>query len=420
MKSNGKVKISARKDLGTAFAIHLLVVILFVRNFILNGGDWYELQIFMWWLFLTIAILVGMRDCLIVDTEKRVVTRKTVFSKKTISFDNIDFVEVKRSFLLKTVRIITDDGKVFDKTPVIMYKDCCVSPDNFITYFSSGCNDRSLLLSNEKLDRRLGIFSKVPLTIIALLEIGIFVPLFIDEMINPPTYPIVDIKFYNNGLFRCIMFVAVAALIGLLVKNRFHPVTDFITLLLFFGFIPMSFLIGLSSPEDYYVSATRDFANYDEVVNEELGEDYDFFPKEIQGEITDFSYYHKYYWDEVTEVYLEVKYDDEEFDRIYCEYGIKESSYLSEKYEEVNLTKEYFDVQTSYDGENYISFAIAEKVIFDKENNTVIYYSLLVIDPFYIEWCYFVQKYDIDILHYEEYIEHKSEDIVEIASILVR
>ena len=52
-----------------------------------------------------------------------------------------------------------------------------------------------------------------------------------------------------------------------------------------------------------------------------------------------------------------------------------------------------------------------DKIIFDKENNTVIYYLLSVTDPFDLEWCHLSEKFEVDFMDYEEYIKVKKEKI---------
>ena len=232
-------------------------------------------------------------------------------------------------------------------------------------------------------------------------------------ILRTPEYPIAAIKFYDYGYFWAIAGISVATLIGLLVKNRYVGVTDFIGLLLFFGFIPVMFFADFGSNEDYYVSYTNDFANYNEIIAEQWEGDDNYFPTEINGEVCDFSYYHKFFWDYITEIYVEVQYDDEEYARIYNEYEERESSYFGAQYEEINFSKECFYVDEDSDGELYISHAWIEKIIFDEENNVVIYYYLSVTDPFEAEWCHLAKKFNIDLEEYQRYIKEKSESTLQ-------
>ena len=196
-------------------------------------------------------------------------------------------------------------------------------------------------------------------------------------------------------------------LIGLLVKNRHHVITDFIFVVLFFAFAPICLIGAFATPEDYYVSATRDFAHYEETVAGKIS----YFPEEIEGgEVVAFSYYYKYYWDSVEEVYLEVKYSDEEFSRIYSQHADKTKSYFGEGLEETNLgnKNEWLELD-EIGGELQIAHAYLEKIIFDKETNTVIYYFLSSTDFMDLEWCYLIDKFDIDISDYADYIEENRE-----------
>lgn len=413
MKKNGRVRISVRTDLGVLLALCILQAVTALIQMINLDADVVWGTIFAVSVAVSIVCLLGMRIGLTVDTENREIIRKTLFKTTKIDFIRIRTVKVEKVFLGKAITIIGDDGKVFDKTRFILYKENYIVPENFVAYFSTGCYDRDLLLPSKKLEKECARSSKISLAIIAIVQLAILVPLAIIDVSQAPEYPIVDIKLYGYGHFWVIAGITVLTLIGLFVKNRHRGITDFIILLLFFGFLPAALFAGLGTNEDYYVSYTDDFANYDEIIAEKWDDGDSYFPTEIDGEVVDFSYYYKYFWDSITEIYLEVKYDDEEYARISDMYKERESSYFGSQYEEVNLVREWFNVEEGVNVDLYISHAYIEKIVFDKENNTVIYYYLSVTDPFYLEWCHLVKKFDIDLEGYEKYIEEKDEEKVE-------
>lgn len=410
MKSNKTVKLSFKKDLGVVLALCIIMAVIALSYLIVNWSVEVWGTVFAFALVCILLCILGIRACLVVDMENRVIIRRVAFKKTIITFHSIKSVEMHKTFLGKEIHIIGNDGRLFDKSHVVLFTANYISPENFVAYFSSGCCDGSLLLPSKRLEKKQGMISKIALSVVAFVELGIFVYILILELKNStPAYPIVDIKWYGYGLFWVIAFIIVATLIGLLVKNRHNAITDFIMIVLFFGFMPMALIGAFATSEDYYVSATKDFENFDDIVKEQWNGNYNHFPKEINGEVCDFSYYYKYYWDSVHEVYLEIKYDDEEFGRIYSEYEEKEESYLGAQYEEVNLGEEWLNAEKYDDGEVYISHAYFKKIIFDKENNTVIYYLLSVTDPFDLEWCHLSEKFDVDFMDYEEYIKEKKE-----------
>ncbi len=401
-----KVQITAKKDMGVLFALCLLGVGI---SLIYVISQW---AIEFWGLvlaestFAAILCLVAMRIGLTVDTEKRVIIRRTLFKKTEINFENIYRVEIRKVFLGKAIVIIDNGGRIFDKTRIGFFKYNYIIPENFVTYFSSRSYYSELLAPSEKLMKKQATVSRVALILVAIFEL---VPLILIEITrNPPKYPIVDIKPYEYASFWVILGIALVTVIGLLVKNKHNPVRDFIMMLLCFSYVPLMFVAGLGTREDYFVSHTDDFANYHDIMNDEWDGDYMHFPKEVKGEVIDFSYYYKYYWDSIWEIYLEVKYSDEEFERIYSEYEVKESSYFGEQYEEVNLGEEYFSAD-EYEGDVWIAGGSCGKIIFDKSNNTIIYYYLSATDPLDLEWCKLVNKFDIDVFDYEEYTKAKRE-----------
>ena len=411
MKNKNIFKFSFKKDLGILIGLCLISSIGSLA-LIINGANFaFFSSVLALSLVSILLCAVGMRAGLIVDAENRVVIRRTFFKESRLPFHRIRSVDIRKTLFGKTVRIIADDGSFFDKSNAYLFTSNFVSPESFVAYFSSKFYYEGLLLPSKELEKKQGMNSKFALSGVAFVELGIFVCILILELKNStPAYPIVDIKLYGYGLVWVIAFIIVATLIGLLVKNRHNAITDFIMIVLFLGFMPMATIGAFATSEDYYVSATKDFKNFDDIVENEWDGDYYHFPKEITGEVCDFSYYYKQYWDSIEEVYLEIKYDDEEFSRIYSEYEEKEESFLGEQYEEVNLSKERLDAEEGYyNGEIYIAGANMDKIIFDKENNTVIYYLLSVTDPFDLEWCHLSEEFDVDFMDYEEYIKEKKE-----------
>ena len=407
MKDNRIVKFSFKKDIGILLVLCIMAAVLALHYLIINWNVEIWGSFFAFELVCILLCILGMRARLIVDIENRVVIRRTFFKKTSITFHSIKSVEIHRGFLGKEIHIKGNDGNRFDKLHVVLFKANCVLPENFVAYFSSGCYDGNLLLPSERLEKRQGILSKIALSVVAFAELGVFIYVTILELTSAPAYPIVDIKWYGYGVVWVVIFIAVTTLIGLMVKNKHNVITDFIAAFLLLGLLPMVLVGGLSTSEDYYVSSTKDFENFDDIVKDQWNGSYHHFPKEITGEVCDFSYYYKNYLDSIEEVYLEIKYDNEEFSRIYSEYDEKEESYFGAQYEEVNLIEEWLYISTDVDGEIYISGAHFKKIIFDKENNTVIYYLLSVTDPFDLEWCHLAEKFDIDFMDYEEYIKEK-------------
>lgn len=402
-KNNNTIKISVKKDLAIFLILSLSQVALSIPYLVAGWEPMFWGMVFAESLAISIVIVMAMRCCLAVDTENRIVTVKGFFKMKKLPFDKIKSVEITRGLLGKSVQIIDDDGKIFDKTHVMLFRDNYIKPEDFVAYFTSSDYNGDLLLPNKTLERRQGVISKISLAVVALFQLLILGGIFVSELSNLPAFPIVEIKIYGFGLFWVILFILLATLVGLLVKNKHRVLTDLIMVILFFSFAPICLIGAFATSEDYYVSATRDFAHYEETVAGNIS----YFPEKIEGgEVVAFSYYYKYYWDSVEEVYLEVKYSDEDFERIYSSYGEKTSSYFGEGLEETNLgnKNEWFELYEN-GGEVQIDHAYIEKIIFDKENSTVIYYFLASTDFMDLEWFYLLEKFDFDIYDYAEYIK---------------
>ena len=105
-------------------------------------------------------------------------------------------------------------------------------------------------------------------------------------------------------------------------------------------------------------------------------------------------YYYKNYWDWVKECYLEVKIEDEEyFNTLYNSYDGKQIFDNNPKYEEY-LTREYnyFSIEENTD-EPYIRSAGIYKILFDKEDNVIIFIYLSVADPYDLDDCIYYKKF---------------------------
>ena len=192
-------------------------------------------------------------------------------------------------------------------------------------------------------------------------------------------------------------------------NKKHHKVVDFVSCVIFLTYLPTLLIAGFSTPKDYYISATRDFENYYEVKADKIS----YFPDGIEGgEVIAFSYYNCNWWDNVKEVYLEVKYNNEEFNSIYSQYEEKEKSYFGENLEEVHFNGKYESLYLyeKENGEVEIAHANIELIIFNKDNNTIIYYYLSSTDFLELKWCYLIERFDIDIHDYDKYLEEMAKN----------
>ena len=351
-----------------------------------------------------IVCLWGMQTGLIVDTQNKILICKGFFKTKKIPFRKIRSVKQGKLFLY----IVGTDGNTFYRAPVSLSIRNCIPPENFAAYLSSIFHNAALLKPSKEREKKQALSSKALLFTIYVIQAAILVIVFIDQWKHRPAYPIVDIKFYHFGVLWAILAITLVALGGLLVKRKHHMVAEFLALVLFFGFFATAFISAFATPADYNVSTTSDFGEYQTIFTEERDSDYLHFPKEIRGEVVDFNYYFDNSWDIIEEIYLEVRYDEAEFARIYSEYAEKEPSYFGAEYEEVTLSDdEFLEAEKGHNDKVYISRANIQKIIFNQEEQTVIYYYLDAYDPFYLDRCHLAKKFDIDFIDYGRYIEEK-------------
>jgi hypothetical protein len=346
-----------------------------------------------------------------IDLENEIIFCKRLFVKKeSIRVNDVkEVLNVENKFAWNLKLISSEGGNSF-KIPKDILSDNSIPLKNFSDFITkknarAGKCDATLLKSDPKLQKKNSTFIKIASAIICGPIIAIYAFLFVVEMSGRPEFPVRYTEFYVYPIFWILLVSGLLFISMMLSKKKHFQFVDFGAVMIAMMFIPSALCCLLLTPEDCYVSATRDFENYHEVKADKI----DYFPDEIEGgEVVAFSYYYKYYWDSVHEVCLEVKYDDEEFDRIYSQYEDKRESYFGGGLEEVSFSGVYENLELSDDGTK-ISYADIELMIFDKTNNTVIYYYLQSTDFLDIEWCYLVERFDIDVKDYSEYIEESKE-----------
>ena len=349
-----------------------------------------------------------------IDFEERKISCKTLFIKmKSIPIDEIKEVKNAKNIFCWNLKLVDKNGVAILKIPKDIIWDNCLKMENLVNFLSKKDDgvltlDRTLLSPDSKTQKIKSIILKIFFAVISVPFIGAMLEVFMLEMEGRPAFPIRSVEFYDYAVFWVLLVNVVIFLIAMLTNKKHYQAVDFLGVIVFLCYIPMALICMWATPEDCYVSATRDFENYYEVKADEI----DYFPDEIDGEVIAFSYYYCDYWDWVHEVCLEVKYDDEEFDRIYSEYEEKEKSYFGEGLEEVHFEAKYenLELYEKEDGEVEIAHASIKLMIFDKENNTIIYYYLYSLDFLDLDRCYLVERFDIDIHDYAEYVEKSGEN----------
>ena len=402
------VSISDKKTYITLLTMFSMLFLMFLP--LALGMDWS-------WLLLILPNLIGivwsilaMPTNITIDTDNKVITNKKMFKTQSLAFDEISSITVRKTLLGKQISLMDSNGRAFAKILFGSAKECYIVPENLLEYFTSRQFDKNLLAPNEKLKRNVALNSKVPFAVISALQLGLILFMYICMLVDSPTYPIVEIKFYRYGIFWLALIWTALIPLGLLVKSPKCYFTDIIAVVMFIVFLPSFFICSLAVPEDYFVSSTQDFANYQQVFDEERNGDYMHFPPEVAGEVVTFSYYYKYYWDSVHELYLEIKYNNQKFEEIYNTYQDKHACYFDTSLTEVDLCEPRLGTDKIDEGAIKISHAWIEKIIFDKQNNTVIYYYLSSTDFLELEWCQLAKRFDIDFLQYEKYLEQLSEN----------
>ena len=425
-KSERTIKIRASQSVWSLTLFFAFLTGLTVNNIIYELGDMdvglliYFASNLIWLLAATILFYKFSRRRIEIDTLNKTLSCKRLFKRKeTIALSdikeilNLEKLNKKKGFPF-AIRIVSKkDGSIF-KIPMDIISDNDIPPRNFYNFLvqrsgEDAVCDTSLLASDPKLQRSHSITIKIVSAMICVPIIGTYIYGLVSEIQGKPDFPIRPIAFYDYAVFWVLLVTSVIFILMMISNKKHHKAVDFVACIIFLTYLPALLLAGLGTSEDCYVSATRDFAHYEETVAGKIS----YFPEEIEGgEVVAFSYYYKYYWDSVEEVYLEVKYSDEEFERIYSQYEEKEASYFGEGLEETNLgnKNEWFELYEN-GGEVQIDHAYIEKIIFDKENNTVIYYFLSSTDFMDLEWLYLLEKFDFDVYDYAEYIEENREKV---------
>ena len=345
-----------------------------------------------------------------IDLANETLFCKRLFVKgETIAISDIKEVLNNGKSLRWNMKLISDkDGAAF-KIPKDVLRDNSISPEKFSLFLTqkndgAPAYDTSLLGGDPSLQKKDSAGIKMITAIFCGPIIATYALSFAAEMNQRPEFPIRSVAFYDYISFWVLLVFGILFVAVMISNKRHFQFADFGAVLIALTFLPSLLCCLLLTPEDCYVSATRDFENYYEVKADKI----DYFPDEVEsGEVIAFSYYYCNYWDWVHEACLEVKYDEEEFDRIYSQYEEKRESYFGEGLEEVSFSGEYENLDITEDG-TAIAHADVKLMIFDKANNTVIYYYLSSADFLEVDRCYLVERFDIDIRDYAEYVEEKT------------
>lgn len=419
------IKIRASQAVWSLTLFFAFLTGLTVNNIIYELGDMdvglliYFASNLIWLLAATILFYKFSRRRIEIDTLNKTLSCKRLFKRKeTIALSdikeilNLEKLNKKKGFPF-AIRIVSKkDGSIF-KIPMDIISDNDIPPRNFYNFLvqrkgEDAVCDTSLLASDPKLQRSHSITIKIVSAMICVPIIGTYIYGLVSEIQGKPDFPIRLIAFYNYAVFWVLLVTLVIFILMMNSNKEHHKAVDFVACIIFLTYLPMLLIAGTATPKDYYVSATRDFTHYDETVAGKISH----FPDKVEGgEVAAFSYYYCNYWDWVREVCLEVKYNDEEFDRIYSQYEEKEKSYFGENLEEVHFNDKYESLYLyeKESGEVEIAHANIELIIFDKDNNTVIYYFLSSADFLELDRCYLIERFGIDIYDYEEYIEERRE-----------
>ncbi len=424
-KSKRIVKIRASQAVWSLVLFFAFLTGLTVNNIIYELGDMdvglliYLVGNFIWLLAATILFYKFSRRRIEIDTLNKTLSCKRLFKrKKTIALSdikeilNLERLSKKKGFPL-TIKIVSRKDDSIFKIPMDIISDNDIPSRNFYDFLmqrngEDAVCDTSLLASDPKLQRSHSITIKIVSAMICVPIIGTYIYGLVSEIQGKPDFPIRPIAFYDYAVFWVLLVTSVIFILMMISNKKHHKAVDFVACIIFLTYLPTLLIAGTATPEDYYVSATRDFENYYEVKADKISH----FPDEVDGgEVVAFSYYYCDYWDWVHEVCLEVKYNDEEFDRIYSQYGEKENSYFGGNLEEVHFRGEHenLELYEDDDGEVKIAHANIELIIFDKDNNTVIFYYLSSADFLELDRCYLVERFDIDIYDYADYIEENRE-----------
>ena len=402
-------------------SVALLTTVAIIVSFVV---DMIETQSFVWdylyyafWPLVIDAIFIEFSTRrLVINTEKRTLTYKTAFHKKTVELSDIANVQLPKSKLGIFVKVKkASDGKCVRILKEIL-DDNYIANEKFSKFLMQGKSnegdmDTSLLEKDTEKAEKVSTFNKALALIVTIPMVAVYVLFFCLHWFGGrPAFPMFNVGVYEFNSFWIMLggLLFLAIIVG--VNKKHLHLINFLASVIFVSFLPLMVVSALGFPPEHRISATQNFENYDKALEEIWGEERYHMPESIQyGEVVAFSYYYDYSWDYVEEVYLEVKYDEEEFNRIYSQYENKDASYFGEEYEEVSFVEDYFVALERSEG-MYISYGKLEKIIFDKENRIVIYYYLDVIDPFLIERSMLVKRFDVDIFDYAKYIRDKRDN----------
>ena len=419
------IKLRASQAVWALVLLFALLSALFANNIIyelndMNIGDLiYLVANFICTLGATLLFYRFSRRRIEIDTINKTLSCHYLFKKKTIPLTeikeilNIDKLNKKKGFPLRIKLVSAKDDSIF-KIPMDIISDNDILPKNFYDFLmqrngEDAVCDTSLLVKDPKIQRSHAITVKVISALVCVPIIGTYIYGLVMELQGKPDFPIRPIAFYDYGVFWALAITASVFILMMISNKKHHKAVDFVSCVIFLTYLPTLLIAGLSTPKDCYISATRDFENYYEVKADKIS----YFPDEIEGgEVIAFSYYYCNLWDNVQEVYLEVKYNNEEFNSIYSQYEEKEKSYFGETLEEVHFNGKYESLYLyeKENGEVEIAHANIELIIFNKDNNTIIYYYLSSTDFLELKWCYLIERFDIDIHDYDKYLEEMAKN----------
>lgn len=400
-------------------SVALLTTVAIIVSFVV---DMIETQSFVWdylyyafWpLVIDVIFIEFSTRRLVINTEKRTLTYKTAFHKKTLELSDIANVQLPKSKLGIFVKVKkASDGKCVRILKEIL-DDNYIASENFSKFLMQGKSnegdmDTSLLEKDTKKAEKVSTINKALALIVTIPMVAVYVLFFCLHWFGGrPAFPMFSVGVCEFNSFWIMLggLLFLAIIVG--VNKKHLHLISFLASVIFTSFLPLMIVSAFGFPPEYRISATEDFENYDKALEEIWGEERYHMPESVQhGEVMAFSYYYDYSWDYVEEVYLEVKYDEEEFNRIYSQYENKDASYFGEEYEEVSFVEDYFVTDKNSEEMLYISYGSLEKIIFDKENCIVIYYYLDAMDPLLAERSMLVKRFDVDIFDYERYIKEK-------------
>ena len=352
------------------------------------------------WLICFLLIEKKIKTSLIIDTNNMELIYKEGKSQTKINLNEIEKVSFDKRKDKGDFIIIGSNGNKLTFSRYLLV-DNGISEANFSKFLCKNDSDNYLNISllsieenlfNEK-DKDTKIISIIIL-FISLLIIGVFA---VFEIYTLPLFPIVDIPIlYYPIFYLAIMCIALIVCLFVINKKYFmlkRAYTISFLILLF----PLSFWSFLSNvKEPAKISVTREIDNYEKIQGEV---NFTIAPEKIDEKmkIIEFNYYNNHYWDGIYELYLEVEIEDEQSYLNYSSSYEKIECWYAKNYREYVLKNEI-----EIDKEN-ISSARVYKVLFNDDENKIIFIELKVLDHYFKDDCYYFNKFNIDI---NEYIEH--------------